>query len=243
MEDTNFIALNNNIDFNTVVETIIKKRCIIDYGIIEAIPENTKGVVEVAVAVSTTPQNMYYLTCVLANIASSSFTVNIEPSVGDRVLVVYPRLYDEKMFNVPDSDEDKTKVILNEKANGYNIMSGIAILLNQYKKDSHERLLDITKETIKLTFNDNQLELNKDNEITVSNGKAEVKVDKDGNITVDAKTGKITLKNSSSSLYDILNGMLQILNTSLATAGSPASHTVVPNQFSTQSSQLGQLMQ
>lgn len=241
MEDTNFIALNNNTDFNTVVETIIKKRCIIDYGIIESIP--AKGVVEVAVAVSTTLQNMYYLTCVLANIASSSFTVNIEPSVGDRVLVVYPRLYDEKMFNVPDSDEDKTRVILNEKANGYNIMSGIAILLNQYKKDSHERLLDITKETIKLTFNDNQLELNKDNEITVSNGKAEVKVDKDGNITVDAKTGKITLKNSSSSLYDILNGILQILNTSLATAGSPASHTVVPNQFSTQSTQLGQLMQ
>lgn len=241
MEDPNYIALNKNIDFNTVVETIIKKRCIIDYGIIEAVPAN--GVVEVAVAVANTPENMYYLTCVLANIASSSLTINIKPKIGDRVLVVYPRMYDENMFTVPENDNDKKKIIVNEKAGGYNITSGIAILLNQYKKDSHERLLDVTEETIKLMFNDIQLELNKDNEITVSNDKAEVKVDKDGNVTVDAKSGKITLKNSSANLYTILNGMLNILNSTLATAGSPASHTVVPNQFSTQAQQLGQLMQ
>ena len=148
MEDSNYIALNNNVDFNTVVETIIKKRCIIDYGIIESVPAN--GVVEVAVAVSDTPENMYYLTCVLANIASSSFTVNVKPNVGDRVLVVYPRLYDERMFNVPDSAEDKTKIIQNEQANGYNILSGIAILINQYKKSCHKNIIDIADGNIVL---------------------------------------------------------------------------------------------
>lgn len=241
MEDPNYIALNKNIDFNTVVETIIKKRCIIDYGIIEAVP--AKGVVEVAVAVSTTPENMYYLTCVLANTASSSLTINIEPKVGDRVLVVYPRIYDENMFTVPENDDDKKNIIINEKAGGYNITSGIAILLNQYKKGSHKRLLDVTEDSIKLLFNKIELELNTNNEITISNGKGEVKIDKDGNITVNAKSGKITLKNSSANLFTILSNMLSTLNSTLTTRGSPYMHTVVPNQFSTEASQLNQLMQ
>ena len=65
---------------------------------------------------------------------------------------------------------------------------------------------------------------------------------KEGNITVDAMQGKIALKNNSASLYTILKDTLQVLNTSLATSGSPASHVVNPQQFSTQASQLDQLM-
>lgn len=186
MEDPNFIALNKNVDFNTVVETIIKKRCIIDYGIVEAVPAD--GVVEVAVAVSTTPENMYYLTCVLANIASSSFTVNVKPNIGDRVLVVYPRLYDENMFTVPESEEDKKKIIVNKHANGYNILSGIAILLNQYKKDSHKNIIDVFDGNIslKLGYDENndkyKFELNSsvDGSITFVNEKSSTSIDKDG---------------------------------------------------------------
>jgi hypothetical protein len=240
MGDPNYIALNNNVNFNTVVETIIKKRCIIDYGIVESVPAN--GVVEVAVAVSDTPENMCYLTCVLANIASSSFTVNIKPNVGDRVLVVYPRLYDERMFNVPDSDEDKTKIIQNEKANGYNIMSGIAILLNQYKTACHKNVLSID-ENITLEHNNTKLVISENDEITVDTGKAEIKIDNSGNVTIDAKNGKISLKNSSTNLYSILNGILNVLNTSLKTTGTSSAQTVVPQQFSVQATQLGQLMQ
>ena len=68
-------------------------------------------------------------------------------------------------------------------------------------------------------------------------------MDKDGNVTIDAKSKKVSIKNTQANLFTILNSMLNILNTSLATAGSPANHTVVPNQFSTQAQQLGQLMQ
>ena len=72
--------------------------------------------------------------------------------------------------------------------------------------------------------------------------KAKISIDTEGNITVDAMQGKIALKNSSASLYTILKDTLQVLNTSLATSGSPASHVVNPQQFSTQATQLDQLM-
>lgn len=237
MGDPNYIALNNNVNFNTVVETIIKKRCIIDYGIVESVPAN--GVVEVAIAVSDTPENMCYLTCVLANIASSSFTVNIKPNVGDRVLVVYPRLYDERMFNVPDSDEDKTKIIQNENANGYNIMSGIAILLNQYKTACHKNILDIADGniTLKLGYDEDndkyklQLNTSVDGSYSVVNEKSNMNMGADGYLSyeqteegndtklsfsdsgflIQDKAGnKIVSSTTSGSEYILMNGHLKV---------------------------------
>lgn len=240
MEEINFISGEQGLGFNSAVEALIKRSCIIDYGIVQKVVAD--GVVDVSLAVSKTPQDMIGMTCVLANIASSNFTLKIVPKVGDRVLVVYPRAFNDSMFNV-EGDEDKdTKIIVDESAKGYNLASGIAILLNQYKKNGHESFITFD-EDITFKKNNTQVVLNKDDEITVDNGKAEITVDKNGNVTVDAKSGKISLKNSTTSLYTILDGILQILNTSLATAGSPASHTVVPQQFATQSTQLGQLMQ
>lgn len=237
MEDSNYIALNNNIDFNTVVETIIKKRCIIDYGIIEAIPAN--GVVEVAVAVANTPENMYYLTCVLANIASSSLTINIKPKIGDRVLVVYPRMYDENMFTVPENDDDKKKIIVNERAGGYNITSGIAILLNQYKKDSHKNIIDIADGniTIKLGYDEDndkykfQLNSSTDGSYSVVNEKSNLSMgangylsykqteegnntklmfSDDGFLLQDKAGNKIESSTTSGSEYILMNGNLKV---------------------------------
>lgn len=91
--------------------------------------------------------------------------------------------------------------------------------------------------------NDTNINVNKSNEIAITTGKAKVNIDSSGNITIDAMGGKLSLKNNKASLFNILDGMLRVLNSSLATAGSPASHTVVPQQFSQQSTQLGQLMQ
>ena len=45
------------------------------------------------------------------------------------------------------------------------------------------------------------------------------------------------------SLFNIIEGMLNVLNNSLTTAGSPANHTVVPGQFTQQLTQLRQLME
>lgn len=63
-------------------------------------------------------------------------------------------------------------------------------------------------------------------------------------VAIDGTTGKVNIKNSSASMYtDILKPMLQKLNTSLATQGSPGAHTVVPNQFSTEATKLDALME
>ena len=263
--------------FADTVQAIIRRSCMIDYGIVEDVP--AKGIVTVALSVANSPKDIKIITCVLACIASSDFAMNISPVKGDKVLVVYPRRYSEEMFD-PEKD-----IIIDKYASGYNLFSGIAILMNQYKPDFHHNFIDFTEGTVtlrlayseddddnllvltanpdgsfslnsndKYSFNVDKdgavtlksntvtLSVDKDGNITIT-GKAEAKIDKSGNVTIDAKSGKLSLKNSSASLYTILNGMLQTLNTSLATAGSPASHTVVPQQFAAQSQQLGQLMQ
>ena len=144
MKDPNFIAQEAGLNFGSVVEAIIKRSCIVDYGIIQNVVAD--GVVDVSIAVSRTEQDMFCMTCVLANIASSAFTLNIKPKKGDRVLVVYPRIFDDDMFTVPDKEDDAIKPIINFDAKGYNLMSGIAILINQYKEASHKNLLTIDED-------------------------------------------------------------------------------------------------
>lgn len=144
MTEPNFISQEAGLNFNTVVEAIIKRSCIIDFGIVQDIVSD--GIVDVAVAVSKTKQDMLCMTCVLANVASKAFTLNVKPHKGDRVLVVYPRLYDDKMFNFTGSEGDNTKLIENYEANGYNLASGIAILLNQYKESGHKNVITIDED-------------------------------------------------------------------------------------------------
>ena len=299
----NLLAGQESLNLISTIRRMINNSCIVDFGIVQNVP--SEGLVDVSVAVSKTKQDMQIMTCVLANPASSSLTMYIKPNVGDRVIVLYPRLFDSDMFTVDDAK--KQEVIVNSRAKGYNLTSGIAILMNQYKEASHKNFLNLddgkltlrlaydknndknllTLETdengavhldsnegkfkfdvdnadgdisTKVTCNDATAEINKDSEITVANPKAsavidkdgavtitsntstKINIDKDGNITLEAN-GKISLKNSSANLFTILDGVLNILNTSLATAGSPASHTVVPSQFQAQQTQLGQLMQ
>ena len=141
MTDPNFISQESGLNFNTVVEAIIKRSCIIDFGIVQDVVSD--GVVDVAVAVSKTKQDMLCMTCVLANIASKAFTLNVKPHKGDRVLVVYPRLYDDKMFDYTDSEGDNLKLIENYEAKGYNLASGIAILISQYREAGHKNVITI----------------------------------------------------------------------------------------------------
>ena len=215
MEAPNFIAGNDSLNFVSVVESILKRSCIIDFGIVQKVV--AEGIIEVAIAVSDTPQNMFCMTCVLANIASSSVTLEVKPNIGDRVLVVYPRIYDESMFTVPDNDTDKTKIIVNKNAKGYNLLSGIAILLNQYKTASHKNVISFADGTLdlKLAYKDNKnlltlivnaegevslksnetkysLDVNKDGEVTLKSNGTIVSTNKDNEVTVS--TGKATVK-------------------------------------------------
>lgn len=232
MSEPNFIAGNECINFDTVVESVIRRSCIIDYGIVEDVPAD--GVVTVTVAVAETSQAILTMTCVLANIASSSFTIDVKPNKGDRVLVVYPRIYDESMFTVPANDTDKTKIIVNKKAKGYNLLSGIAILLNQYKTASHKNVIHFADGTVELKLGydkggdkyTTELSTSSDGDITIKNPNATVTIDKDGNVNMQAK-GKYTISNNDTDLKTVIDGLATELE-NLVTVGSPATQSTSP---------------
>jgi hypothetical protein len=209
MTEPNFISQEAGLNFNTVVEAIIKRSCIIDFGIVQDVVSD--GIVDVAVAVSKTKQDMLCMTCVLANIASKAFTLNVKPHKGDRVLVVYPRLYDDKMFNFTGSEGDDTKLIENYEAKGYNLASGIAILLNQYKESGHKNVITIDEDSLKMEIN---------------NGKTKMQIDNSGNVTVETK-GKYNIKNNSTNLFKVIDGLAKELE-NLTTQGSPATQATSP---------------
>ena len=238
MEQTNFIAEETGLNFGSTVEAIIKRSCIIDYGIIQEVVSD--GVVDVALAVSRTEQDMFCMTCVLANIASSSFTLNVTPKKGDRVLVVYPRIFDDDMFTVPEEEDDAIKPVINFDAKGYNLMSGIAILINQYKEASHKNLITVEdgKVDMKLGYYEEDDEekfhitfsTDEDGAVAFSNEKCNINIDKDGclnaefgyyeeddeekfhNIITTDKDGAVTASNDKASLEVSKDGDITVAN-------------------------------
>ena len=217
---------------------------IVEYGIIKKIPAT--GIVTVEMAVADSADGIIITNCVLASFSSSSVTVNIKPNIDDKVIVLFPRRFAGKMFN-PETNEP----IITDCGNGYTLMGGIAILLNQYQEAYHKNYIDISDGCITLkmaysedddknlfTFesnadgeltlvsNDVQITANKDSEITVMNGKATITVDKNGNVTIDAQ-GKYTIKNGVTSLKEVTDGLAQEVE-NLTTVGSPATQATSP---------------
>jgi hypothetical protein len=152
------------------------------------------------------------MTCVLANIASKAFTLNVKPHKGDRVLVVYPRLYDDKMFKYTDSESDNLKLIENYEAKGYNLASGIAILISQYRESGHKNVITIDEDSI---------------DVEVVGGKTKMQIDSSGNVTVDTN-GKYTIKNSTTDLLTVISDLNSVIK-SLKTTGSSTTQTTSPD--------------
>lgn len=234
---------------------------IVEYGIIKDIPAT--GIVTVEMAVADSADDIIITNCVLASFSSSSVTVNIKPNIDDKVIVLFPRRFAGGMFN-PETNEP----IITACGNGYTIMGGIAILLNQYQESFHKNFIDVSDGCITLkmaysededknlyTFesnadggltlvsNDVQVTTNKDSEITVTNGKATVTIDKNGNVTIDAQ-GKYTIKNGTTDMKQVVNGLATELE-NLTTVGSPATQATSPASKGTiatwRSSKLNQL--
>ena len=249
-------------NFMTAVQAMISRSCIVDFGVIQK--ADKKGIVEVAVSVADSSEDIKYLTCVLANTASSSVTVNIKPNVGDKVIVLYPRRFDSKMFSVDNKD-----VIVNKNARGYNLFSGIALLCNQYKVNSHKNLITLEDgtTTIQLVYNEDddknkviasinsdgelayssnenfnlnvnkdgsfelasnnvQITTNSNDEVSITNGKATVKIDSSGNVTVET-SGKYKFKNNTTDLKSVIDGLAKEVE-NLITIGSPATQSTSP---------------
>ena len=186
MNPSDFVAGREGVGLSSAIEAMIKRSCIIDYGIIQNVVAD--GVVDVSVAVSKTEQDMIIMTCVLANIASSNFTLKIVPKKGDRVLVIYPRIFNDTMFKVEGDETKDTKIIVDKDAKGYNLASGIAVLLNQYKSSGHKNVITIDEGG---TF-------------TFVNDKATVSLNSDGYISYEqTEEGNNTLFSFSDSGFTI----------------------------------------
>lgn len=234
---------------------------IVDYGIIKDIP--TDGIVTVEMSASKDKQSITVTNCILASFASSSFTVKIKPNIDDKVIVLFPKNYSSRMF-----DKEVNETIISQATEGYCLLGGIAILLNQfqdfhknyiafsdgcadiklaYSKDDDKNFISLNTNkdgeitlTVKdkfsqkidkdgalnITSSKTKIGINKEDEITVNNGKATVTIDKNGNVKIDT-SGKYTIKNSSTNLKDVIDGVAKELE-NLTTKGSPAMQATSP---------------
>ena len=170
-----------------MLHRVINNTFIVEYGIIKNIP--AEGVVTVEMSVSEKANDIVITDCVLASFASSSVTVRIKPNIDDKVMVLFPRKFHSDMFQ-----KDKNEPIIAEATTGYNVLTGIAILLNQYQETTHKNFIDISDGNLTL-----KLAYDKDNEKNLVN----LTTDKDGNIQL--VNPKITMEFNADGSYRINN--------------------------------------
>lgn len=192
---------------------------IVDYGIIKDIP--TDGIVTVEMSASKDKQSITVTNCILASFASSSFTVKIKPNIDDKVIVLFPKNYSSRMF-----DKEVNETIISQATEGYCLLGGIAILLNQFQ-DFHKNYIDFSDGCvdIKLAYSENDdknlisLNTNKDGEITLTvKDKFSQKIDKDGALNITSnntsieinKDDKITVNNGKATVTIDKNGNVKI---------------------------------
>ena len=124
-----------------MVRGLINRTLIVDWGTVKEVLGDG-SVVQVLLSVTDNALNTTIVTCVLVSPCSSVLSVNLTPKVGDKVLVLSPRGYDAKMFDVAEN----TEVIVNPSLRGYNKMTCVAILYNQFRPSSHKNSVDLTAE-------------------------------------------------------------------------------------------------
>lgn len=164
-----------------MLHRVINNTFIVEYGIIKNIP--AEGVVTVEMSVAEKANDIVITDCVLASFASSSVTVRIKPNIDDKVMVLFPRKFHSDMFQ-----KGKNEPIIAEATTGYNVLTGIAILLNQYQEATHKNFIDISDGnlTMKLGYNEDEdknmvsVTTDKDGSYEINNGKSKVVVDSDG---------------------------------------------------------------
>lgn len=186
MEINHLSLMEQNVDLPTAVNQAIKSSCIVDFGVVLEVLG--KGVVKVGVLVARNNREIRELVCTLISTVSKSFSIDIEPQEGDKVLVVYPRTSDSSMFDLSNKE-----VIVNKDAHGYDPASGLAILYNQFRENDYKT----------------SIKFNKDNEIVIDNTKATITLDKDGYLSyenTDDKKTKLVFTADGMTMQD-KNGM------------------------------------
>ena len=218
--------MNNNllkslgISDSDMLHRVIGTTFIVEYGIIKKIPAT--GIVTVEMSVADSADDIIITNCVLASFASSSVTVNIKPNIDDKVIVLFPRRFAGKMFN-PETNEP----VITDCGNGYTLMGGIAILLNQYQETYHKNYIDISDGciTLKMAYSEDddknlftfeskaggeltlvsnnvQITTNKDSEFTLVSNNVQIAANKDSEITVTNGKAKITVDKNGNVTID-----------------------------------------
>lgn len=239
------------------VQQILRRTCIVDFGVItEVLGEN---VVKVGIAVADSVEDVQIIVCTLISPCSATMTLNIEPSVGDKVLILFPRHFSSSMFKVTESDPAP---IIDSACQSYSRLGGLAILMNQFNYDKHRKNFQLSADgvlSIRLPYDDNDsanvitaqtdgegkmsLDISKNDgdaslvavdidqdgnaNLNINNGKATVKIDSNGNIEVNSQ-GKYTIKNGSTDLHTVISDLNTILK-GLKTTGSETAQTISPD--------------
>lgn len=202
MEEGNYLLGKDSVNLASAIRNMLHSSCIIDYGIVLD-EEATDGIVTVQLSVAKTSQDRVIIPCVLANIAGTSFTVDVKPNKGDKVLVVYPRFYDATMFTVPEDEEKITDPVIKENASGYNLFSGIAILINQNKEATYKNVLKLADGTVDLKLawdKDNEenlftLNVNADGSCSLKSAKVNASINAEGTIALSNENASVSVSN------------------------------------------------
>lgn len=212
MSNNKRLNLAQTSTIRTAIQSMIGRTCIISYGIVKDVPAS--GIVTVELSVAKSTKDIKVITCVLVNFASNAITIDIVPEKGDKVLVFFPDKFDSEMFSTK-----KTEAIIDQNASGYNLLSGLAVLMNQYKKNDHKNFIQFKSGelSVHLAYDKNNnankavFDLKKSGILEYSVGTNKITAD-----LSDTKNGKISISDSNNCTFETtskstkINGHLEI---------------------------------
>ena len=139
MNTNKTLDLRKSVNLPSAIRKMVAETPIVEFGIVKQVI--AKGVVLVQLSVARDEKAVTLITCPLMSVACGNVTIDIEPKENDKVLVLFPRVFDTDMFDLDNKD-----TLINPNASGYNLLSGVAILLTQYKKNKHKNTLSISSD-------------------------------------------------------------------------------------------------
>lgn len=157
----------------SAIRSVLGRTYIVAYGVVKDVP--AAGIVTVLMSVTQIPGDLHVANCVWAGMATGRLAVYAEPQPGDKVMVLFPRLFDPRMF-----DLEQDEVLTDVDARGYSILGGIAVPLTQYRPGQHRNALTLDK--------DGALTLGMHYDGTADKDLVTVSLDKDGNLSAKATT-------------------------------------------------------
>lgn len=215
---------NLGLSESSVIHKVINNTFIIEFGIIKEVQEN--GIVTVEMSVAKSKEDIIITNCILVSPCSSSVSINIEPKIDDKVVVLFPKKFHIDMFNKKHSEP-----IISEYVSGYQLFGGIALLMNQFNEEEQKNIVNFSegKLEVKLAYsedkkdnllvlttsdsgelslksNNTKINISDNSEINIDTGKTTINIDSNGNVSIDTN-GKYSIKNKITDLKEVIDGL------------------------------------